>query len=131
MSDQRSNVSVSSSETASIWQKGINLSDLFLLVTCSVESLIILTVKGQLFWLGKDRMDHPWCSLHSVTCSLTAFLNIVLCQLQCKTSQNVTFLLHLCNSRLRQSAQYYYFCKWFNIYCRPNGKAVYSCEIHV
>lgn len=49
-----------------IYENGINLSNLFLVVSCSVQSLIILTVKGQLFWLGADWMKHHYAGVNTI-----------------------------------------------------------------
>lgn len=84
----------------SIYKNGINLSDLFLVVTCSVQSLIILTVKGQLFRLSADWIEHhctvcvhtihPCLSLqiqvHALTAPSASLL--VLCQLNGENLQN-------------------------------------------
>lgn len=98
-SDQGCNVSASSSES------GINLSALFLVVTCSVQSLIILTVKGQLFRLWAGWMEHCYTvdvhtihlclswqiQVHSLTAHSTPLSGPS--QMKCKNPRN---RIHIC-----------------------------------
>lgn len=59
----------------SIYENRINLSDLFLVVTCSVQALIILTVKGQLFRLWADWMEHLYAAVFTLSTFVSQFLN--------------------------------------------------------
>lgn len=129
----------------SIYENGINLSDLFLVVTCSVQSLIILTVKGQLFRLCADWMEHHCTAgAHSIyLCqnqvhSLSA-LSTSLCTLSTKKQKSPKQNLHLLLRQKHQaiclqlfhftvqilwapgsscSAYSHFLGKWYNIYCR-------------